>query len=99
MVEQFDSDELSAFIETPCNIDIFAARCRVSRRMVVYADKRSGRPLQSLLKHFPRMDNGRIQAADKDGALVDHLIFRIQVEACKVYINPKKIDGPKVRRR
>lgn len=35
------------------------------------------------------MDNGRVQAADKDGAFVDYLIFRIQVETDEVFLRQK----------
>ena len=86
VIEQIDSDYFARFIKSCCDIDIFRTGCRNAAWMVVGTNDRSSGTFYSFAENFTGMDDAGIQAPNKYGLFMEHLIFYVEKKTDKMLL-------------
>src|SRR5690606_27309335 len=89
VVQKLDADQPARFGKASCHVDVLRTGRRVAARVVVRADDGGAVSLDGRAEHFPRMDDGRVQAADGQRFLADDPIFRVEEQDDEMFLRQK----------
>lgn len=86
MVQQFNADDRASFHEPLRDIDVFGRRRGISGWMIVRANNRCGRASDGFAEDFAGVDDGGVEAADKNGLPVHHLVFDVEEQTDEMFL-------------
>src|SRR5579871_3734320 len=84
MVKKVYSDDLPGLMQPLRYPGVLHAGRGIAGRVIVPYDEGSGVTKDRRLKDFPRMDDGAIQDADRDGGNADHLVLGVEEDRNEV---------------